>query len=284
MLGRDATLGRVAQHILWASQLLRKGGILFVSYSGHGSQMPDTNGDETDDRRDETWCLYDGQMRDDELYQFWRYFPEGVRILMVSDSCHSGSVARVFERAQEIEQNLEGDGTPRAPGEAAPVERSLPQAERDTVLERARQIIQQDQQVLQSRDGAASMEDSLSLFRGMPEAYIDMAYAANQRVYEDIAKIIRAGEGTARNLVPASGLLLAACQDTQVAMDTGTNGLYTSRFRESMSSGTARNYAELLEKITQRMPGSQRPNLFEFGAASSQFLREEKPFTAVRTA
>ena len=37
------------------------------AYSGHGGQVPDVTGDEAD-KKDETWCLYDGQLIDDELY------------------------------------------------------------------------------------------------------------------------------------------------------------------------------------------------------------------------
>ena len=36
-----------------------------MSYSGHGGQTPDLNGDEPD-RKDETWCLHDGQLIDDD--------------------------------------------------------------------------------------------------------------------------------------------------------------------------------------------------------------------------
>jgi metacaspase-1 len=43
---------------------------------------------------DETWCLFDGQLIDDELSGFWAKFLAGVRILVLSDSCHSGTVTR----------------------------------------------------------------------------------------------------------------------------------------------------------------------------------------------
>ena len=50
-----------------AAKKLKGGDIFFLTYSGHGGQAPDLNGDERDGK-DETWCLYDGELIDDELY------------------------------------------------------------------------------------------------------------------------------------------------------------------------------------------------------------------------
>jgi hypothetical protein len=55
--------------------------------------VPDQNGDEAD-LEDETWCLYDGQLIDDELWELWAGFADDVRVLVLSDSCHSGTVVR----------------------------------------------------------------------------------------------------------------------------------------------------------------------------------------------
>jgi metacaspase-1 len=46
------------------------------------------------DKKDETWCLYDGELIDDELYNELGGFAAGVRVLVLSDGCHSGSVVR----------------------------------------------------------------------------------------------------------------------------------------------------------------------------------------------
>ena len=54
------------------------------------------NGDEKDDY-DETWCLKDKQVIDDELFNIYAKFKKGVNILILSDSCHSGSVSRTKE-------------------------------------------------------------------------------------------------------------------------------------------------------------------------------------------
>ena len=96
LLTKDATAANVTQALTNAAHKLDNGDILFVSYSGHGGQVPDTNGDEPDGK-DETWVLYDRQLVDDELYAMWAMFRPGVRIFVLSDSCHSGSVLRADE-------------------------------------------------------------------------------------------------------------------------------------------------------------------------------------------
>jgi hypothetical protein len=93
LLTGEATAAAVTSAIAAAAAELEPGDIFFVSYSGHGGQVPDVSGDEPD-RRDETWVLFDRQLIDDELYALWGKFKAGVRILLLSDSCHSGSVAR----------------------------------------------------------------------------------------------------------------------------------------------------------------------------------------------
>ena len=52
-------------------------------------------GDETD-TNDEAWVTYSGFLTDDELFRSLDYFREGVRVLLVSDSCHSGTMNRQF--------------------------------------------------------------------------------------------------------------------------------------------------------------------------------------------
>ncbi len=94
LLTQHATAENVIDVIGAAARQLVKGDLLFLTYSGHGGQVKDTNFDEKEDRKDETWVLYDRQLVDDELYDLWGRFKSGVRILVLSDSCHSGTVTR----------------------------------------------------------------------------------------------------------------------------------------------------------------------------------------------
>lgn len=93
LLTKAATRKAVTNNILDAAKSLKSGDIFFLTYSGHGGQVPDQNSDEPDGL-DETWCLYDSQILDDELFYAFGQFAAGVRILILSDSCHSGSVIK----------------------------------------------------------------------------------------------------------------------------------------------------------------------------------------------
>jgi hypothetical protein len=93
LLTKEATADAAIHAISRAAHELQPGDIFLLTYSGHGGQVPDRN-DEEEDQMDETWCLYDRQVVDDELYALWAQFKPGVRIFMLSDSCHSGTVAK----------------------------------------------------------------------------------------------------------------------------------------------------------------------------------------------
>jgi hypothetical protein len=98
LLTKKATRDAVLSGIADAARTLKSGDMFFLTYSGHGGQLPDLNGDEPDGM-DETWCLYDGELVDDELYSSWGAFSTGVRIVLLSDSCHSGTVSKAVQYA-----------------------------------------------------------------------------------------------------------------------------------------------------------------------------------------
>jgi len=94
LIDAGATTAAVCREIGLAAQQLNTGDIFLCTYSGHGGQVPDTNGDEPDGK-DETWVLFDRMLIDDELANLWAQFQSGVRIFLLSDSCHSGTVAKM---------------------------------------------------------------------------------------------------------------------------------------------------------------------------------------------
>lgn len=103
LLRGQATRKAVLEALDQAAQTLTAGDIFLLTYSGHGSQVPDYNDDESDDNLDETWCLFDGELIDDELFMRWARFRDGVRIVVVSDSCHSGTVIKATADGQRMQ-------------------------------------------------------------------------------------------------------------------------------------------------------------------------------------
>jgi hypothetical protein len=95
LLTRQATSAALLGELARAAKELVSGDILYVALSCHGGQIKDANGDEADGL-DETVCLWDRQVSDDELDQAWSQFAKGVRIFVTSDSCHSGTVVRAI--------------------------------------------------------------------------------------------------------------------------------------------------------------------------------------------
>jgi len=66
------------------------GDLLVVTYSGHGTSVYDTSGDEGDGY-DEALYVYDGVLLDDELSSIIKKLPAGVKMVFIFDSCFSGT-------------------------------------------------------------------------------------------------------------------------------------------------------------------------------------------------
>jgi hypothetical protein len=95
LLTKDATAAHVLATLRSYCQIAKPGDTVLFTNSSHGGQLPDENGDEAD-HADETICTYDREVCDDELAAVWSLAKPGVRILTVSDSCHSGTVVRLM--------------------------------------------------------------------------------------------------------------------------------------------------------------------------------------------
>ena len=77
----------------------KKGDTLLLHYSGHGSNVPDDNGDEAD-HRDEILCPTDldwkDTLRDDWLRKIFNKLRKGVSLTVIMDCCHSGTITRAM--------------------------------------------------------------------------------------------------------------------------------------------------------------------------------------------
>lgn len=109
---KKATTDNVIKVMRKAAKKLVAGDTFFMSYSGHGAQVEDLSGDEADGE-DETWCLYDRMFLDDEQRELYAEFAEGVKIVVLSDSCHSGSATRSGKSNSSEELGRYEHGEPR---------------------------------------------------------------------------------------------------------------------------------------------------------------------------
>jgi len=77
----------------------KRGDVLLFHYSGHGSNVPDDNGDEADSR-DEILCPtnldWKDPMTDDWLRTAFDKVPADVNLTVIMDCCHSGTNTRVL--------------------------------------------------------------------------------------------------------------------------------------------------------------------------------------------
>lgn len=94
LFNSSATWLLFAASISNACAQLSKDDFLIIYRSGHGGRVPDNNGDEQDGY-DETLCLWDRQVRDDEMWALLcACVPAGLRVLLLTDACHSETAFR----------------------------------------------------------------------------------------------------------------------------------------------------------------------------------------------
>lgn len=237
LLTKKATRAHARAAMRAAAKALKSGDLFLLTYSGHGGQVPDVNGDEPD-KKDETWCLFDGQLIDDELYFELSKFRAGVRILVLSDSCHSGSVTR------------ELPPPPPPPGQRVKL---MPEAVARRVYGEHQAFYDKLQQEVTQAAGKASVVD--------PDAALAQVGAAAH----------------ATTLVGAFNpevVLISGCQDNQTSMDGEHNGAFTEALLKVWDQGRFRgNYDAFHARIRAALPPSQSPNLFTLGRAG-KFLTQ----------
>ncbi len=246
LLTKKATRSALLAAMRSAARTLKAGDLFFMSFSGHGGQIQDSNRDETDGK-DETWCLYDGQLIDDELYFELSRFAAGVRVLVLSDSCHSGTVTRA-----------------RRPPPPPPGQRSklMPEAVGQRVYAAHKLMYDRLQADVALRAAAVRKAEPVD-----PDAAL--------------AQLAVTGpSGQAQSLVgpfKPTVLLISGCQDNQTSMDGEFNGAFTEQLLRVWNQGTFDgNYASLHNRVRAALPATQSPNLFTLGPAAA-FLRE-RPF------
>ncbi len=241
LLTKKATRAALLAGMRAAAKTLQAGDLFFLSYSGHGGQVPDVTGEEAD-KKDETWCLFDGQLIDDELYFELGRFGTGVRVLVLSDSCHSGTVTREVPQMSDFPVNQRP--------------KLMPEAVAMRTYRENKAFYDKLQRDVAAAAGGKAVDPDAAL--------------AQVAVSGRLSAIVKKFNPRV--------LLISGCQDNQTSMDGDHNGAFTEQLLKVWNHGTFDgNYAQFHARIRARLPGSQSPNLFTLGAAG-RFLAQ-KPFT-----
>lgn len=96
LYNEQATVYAVIRQMLLATKALElsaKRGerpLLVFYYSGHGGEIYDFFKTEKNSR-DQTLCLWDGQLQDNLFWDVLLKIPKGVRVLHITDTCNSGT-------------------------------------------------------------------------------------------------------------------------------------------------------------------------------------------------
>ncbi len=101
LLDNQATKANILDGLKALLAGARAGDVLVFTNSSHGTYVLDTSTDEPD-HYDEALVPYDFRQNlilDDELRGLFADLPAGVRLTVISDSCHSGSVTRAVAPA-----------------------------------------------------------------------------------------------------------------------------------------------------------------------------------------
>lgn len=161
---KDATSGAVLAALTDYAAKMVPGDILLLTYAGHGSQIANEKAVGLDNERyDQTWCLFNRELLDDELFEAFRAFREGTRILIVSDSCHSGTMARDVKDPKNLSHHLAA-GLEKAVDVRGLRSRKLPLAsEQDVMMTYGDSVYAPVQQKFRTKAQAANVKAAVKL-------------------------------------------------------------------------------------------------------------------------
>ena len=91
LFNENATFDNIVKAFTTLAKIVKPEDKTFITFSCHGTQIPDINKDEKD-KLDEALCLYDGLLVDDQLGKLIKLL--NCNVYVISDSCHSGTISK----------------------------------------------------------------------------------------------------------------------------------------------------------------------------------------------
>jgi hypothetical protein len=241
LTSEQATVARVLEEVRRFSQELQSGDLCLITFSGHGGLVPDYNKSHAPRDFAQAFCLYDRMLVDEELVKLWPEFRPGVRVLIVLDSCHSGTSDRSQAEFKKKWQGGQGQATNRGADPLLTLSRSAGGSQPRT---RALRPVDVNQAVQRQ------------------EAELKRAIAG-VRMTDDITR------------TAASIIRIAGCRSDQVSLEVGTTGLFTHALMEIWDGGRFRgSYRELVNKAAERLSPYQEPTIDLYGEDIQRFIEQ----------
>jgi hypothetical protein len=257
ILNEEATRNRIVDEITRASDQLVSEDMFLLTLACHGSQIPSLDGiDDEIDGLDETWVLFDQQLIDDELNSLLSNFRAGVKILVISDSCHSGSMIRPLKE-------MLGSTS------AAVILESFAHGFKEGTLRTTR-----DFPIIDGNQGVVVEPELRALDRDISNAEYIKDIETYKAIQRDTSSFLN-------DSVKASVILFSGCQDNQLSSDGDNNGLFTETLLKIWSDNYQGDYITLFKEIRGNMPPWQTPNYYKIGSEDPNF-EHQKPFAIVK--
>lgn len=247
LVDEDATFERVVGAIEDAAEELVAGDIFLFTFAGHGTRVDDRELEELD-TKDEALVLYDFMLLDDVLRRgLWPLFEAEVRVLMVADSCHSGTVSERMAVSGRVS-----------------VAERLSLAEAGVTLSTEMAV------------AAAEYEP----VRRITDAARRRHLRKNRDFYEEFLRHLPENDP-----IEATILLLAACQDFATTGDRFENGVFTGALLEVWNDGgfdgDYERFRTEIESHPDLVSRTQQPRLTPTGTRLNPEFRFRAPIFTI---
>lgn len=257
----EATKAEVLRQLRWLFRDATAGDRVVFHLSSHGSNVADKDGDEPDGR-DEIFCMHDmdfddpgSYLLDDELREWTTTLPEGVRLVVVLDTCHSGTGTRMLLSPDAV------DKPPTLVDDVASLKRGFA----------AHGSGSRGIDAVASAMGAGGAGIVRARYVPPPAEVLAEIEAARARV----AKSRKRGFVKA----PLNHVLLAACRDDQTAADATIDGRPNGAFTHALcralrAEGPGVSRQTLIDRVGKSLSDgwfSQVPQLEAPDAEASLF-------------
>ena len=216
-------------------------------------------------------------------------FQAGVRILVFSDSCHSGTVLRMKKadmenppptRVRELDEKWRVLRVPlkleRARILALPEMREAI-GKRPDLRDRIRSLPPSAPKPDEGATPTPPGDEAEHVFvsRSMPPGISVKTYQEHRTHYQQLGKVAPK-EGSQ---VKASVILISGCEDAQTSAEIGMNGLFTYMLKKVWDNGAFtgdhQKFHEDIRKSVKQENPDKEPYFFPIGTAPDAFIRQQ---------